>query len=336
MGKMTLKELADRLDVSVSAISLAINGKPGLSDETRSRILAEVESVGYPLKERAEQFTKILLLFCKDSGSSRPGSTHGTDYIFMDLQQGVLDLASSENCVAAIQYWDVEKPLNLDSFRDYVGILLFNSPVLSLEKLDELLSCGIPLVLVDNVFPQRKVCSVSIDNEGGIISGLEWLFSQGCRRPAFVESQNGHMRRNEMERRETYRYWMREKGLTPMWMDLVRDKELQSFKKQMQELKRKPDALFFSSDYLAFSLLPLLSEFASQNGQSCKLIGFDNLVGRIPSAYTFSSVDIKSVVRGREALLLLLRVVRDKDYPCCHIRVGTQLVVRENKGEFPI
>ena len=55
---MTLKELADRLDVSVSAISLAINGKPGLSDETRSRILAEVESVGYPLKERAEQFTK--------------------------------------------------------------------------------------------------------------------------------------------------------------------------------------------------------------------------------------------------------------------------------------
>ena len=129
---MTLKELADRLDVSVSAISLAINGKPGLSDETRSRILAEVESVGYPLKERAEQFTKILLLFCKVSGSSRPGSTHGTDYIFMDLQQGVLDLASSENCVAAIQYWDVEKPLNLDSFLDYVGILLFNSPVLSL------------------------------------------------------------------------------------------------------------------------------------------------------------------------------------------------------------
>lgn len=121
MGKMTLKELADRLDVSVSAISLAINGKPGLSDETRSRILAEVESVGYPLKERAEQFTKILLLFCKDSGSSRPGSTHGTDYIFMDLQQGVLDLASSENCVAAIQYWDVEKPLNLDSFRVMSG-----------------------------------------------------------------------------------------------------------------------------------------------------------------------------------------------------------------------
>ena len=146
------------------------------------------------------------------------------------FSRGVLDLASSENCVAAIQYWDVEKPLNLDSFRDYVGILLFNSPVLSLEKLDELLSCGIPLVLVDNVFPQRKVCSVSIDNEGGVISGLEWLFSQGCRRPAFVESQNGHMRRNEMERRETYRYWMREKGLTPMWMDLVRDKELQSLK----------------------------------------------------------------------------------------------------------
>ena len=30
MGKLTLKELAERLSVSVSAVSLAINGRPGL------------------------------------------------------------------------------------------------------------------------------------------------------------------------------------------------------------------------------------------------------------------------------------------------------------------
>ena len=46
MGKLTLKELAERLGVSVSAVSLAINGRPGLSDETRSRILTEVEAAG--------------------------------------------------------------------------------------------------------------------------------------------------------------------------------------------------------------------------------------------------------------------------------------------------
>ena len=44
MGKLTLKELAERLGVSVSAVSLAINGRPGLSDETRGRIPTEGEA----------------------------------------------------------------------------------------------------------------------------------------------------------------------------------------------------------------------------------------------------------------------------------------------------
>lgn len=330
MGKLTLKELADRLGVSVSAISLAINGKPGLSEETRGRILAEAESAGYQIKERAEQFTRILLLFCKAPGSPRPGSMHGTDYIFMDLQQGVLDLASGENCTAAIQYWDVEKPLNPDFLRNYEGILLFNSPLLSLPQLDELLSCEIPVVLVDNVFPQRKVCSVSIDNEGGIISGLEWLFSQGCCSPAFVEHQSSHMRRNEMERRETYQYWMKAKGLTPIWLCLARNREMESIERQIGEMKKKPDALFFSSDYLAFTVMPLLSGRETQDGGRYKLMGFDNLVGRIPSPCPFSSVEINSAVRGREALRLLLNMIRNKEYPCCHVRVGTQLVVRDS------
>ena len=65
MGKLTLKELAERLGVSVSAVSLAINGRPGLSDETRSRILTEVEAAGYQVKKSAAPATRILLLFCR-------------------------------------------------------------------------------------------------------------------------------------------------------------------------------------------------------------------------------------------------------------------------------
>ena len=63
---MTLKELADRLDVSVSAISLAINGKPGLSDETRSRILAEVESVEMCIRDSSRGKNRY---HCPENGS---------------------------------------------------------------------------------------------------------------------------------------------------------------------------------------------------------------------------------------------------------------------------
>ena len=88
MGKLTLKELAERLGVSVSAVSLAINGRPGLSDETRSRILTEVEAAGYQVKKSAAPATRILLLFCRTAAGPLFSGTSGTDYIFMDLQRG--------------------------------------------------------------------------------------------------------------------------------------------------------------------------------------------------------------------------------------------------------
>ena len=38
---ITAKEIAEKLGVSPSAVSLALNGKPGVSVATRERILAE-------------------------------------------------------------------------------------------------------------------------------------------------------------------------------------------------------------------------------------------------------------------------------------------------------
>lgn len=147
MGKITLKTLAERLGVSVSAISLAINGRPGLSDETRDRILNEVEKAGYQVRKDTAPSTRILLLFCRTSVASLLNSSSRTDYIFMDLQRGILDLASQKNCVTTIQYWDIDGPLNFEVLRDCEGILLFNAPLLS------------PRTIERAIFPAYSRCS---------------------------------------------------------------------------------------------------------------------------------------------------------------------------------
>lgn len=332
MGKITLKTLAERLGVSVSAISLAINGRPGLSDETRDRILNEVEKAGYQVRKDTAPSTRILLLFCRTSVASLLNSSSRTDYIFMDLQRGILDLASQKNCVTTIQYWDIDGPLNFEVLRDCEGILLFNAPLLSPGQLNELLSLHIPVVLVDHALPGRQVYSVSIDNDGGVIQGLDWLYACGCRRPVFVEPEAGHMHLNERERRDAYIRWMKEKELSPVWLYLPANREFEFFREQLEAADEMPDAFFFSSDYLAFSLLPLLAEAEAYKDKLPGIVGFDNLVGRIPSPYTFSSIDINSETRGREALRLLLRQIQERNCPYCHVRIVTQLVVHGEKN----
>lgn len=44
---ITAKKIAEKLNLSPSAVSLALNGKPGVSDSTRELVLAEAERMGY-------------------------------------------------------------------------------------------------------------------------------------------------------------------------------------------------------------------------------------------------------------------------------------------------
>lgn len=45
--KITMKQIAELHGVSVNAVSLALNNKPGVSDEMRSKILRTAEETGY-------------------------------------------------------------------------------------------------------------------------------------------------------------------------------------------------------------------------------------------------------------------------------------------------
>jgi len=53
MTSITAKELAARLNLSESAISLALNDKPGVSRETRKRVLDAARELGYDFSRKA-------------------------------------------------------------------------------------------------------------------------------------------------------------------------------------------------------------------------------------------------------------------------------------------
>lgn len=51
----TAKDIAQLSGVSLSAVSIALNGKPGISDETRKRILDTAQKLGYTKRSWNEQ-----------------------------------------------------------------------------------------------------------------------------------------------------------------------------------------------------------------------------------------------------------------------------------------
>ena len=60
--KVTMKDIAKKLNVSINAVSIALNDKPGVSDEMRLLILKTADEMGYINEKR-----KYLSVFSKSN-----------------------------------------------------------------------------------------------------------------------------------------------------------------------------------------------------------------------------------------------------------------------------
>ena len=64
MSTITAKELARLLHLSESAVSLALNNKPGVSRETRKRVVEEARARGYDFSRKAMSTEKKKGTIC--------------------------------------------------------------------------------------------------------------------------------------------------------------------------------------------------------------------------------------------------------------------------------
>ena len=55
-----IKDVAEVLGVSQATVSLVLNNKPGISDETRQRVMKKAEELGYDISSIAKAETKNI------------------------------------------------------------------------------------------------------------------------------------------------------------------------------------------------------------------------------------------------------------------------------------
>ena len=103
--KITLKTLSERLGISTMAVSLAINGKPGVSEGTRMRVLALAEELNYRPDAIAQSLrlseTKTLGLVIADStlslfapiidGVEKTAAEYGYQIILVNAHSNALE-----------------------------------------------------------------------------------------------------------------------------------------------------------------------------------------------------------------------------------------------------
>src|SRR3954471_22991993 len=146
-ARVTIADIAARAGVSKGAVSYALNGRPGLSEATRARILAIADEMGwYP--NRAPRALSAARADACGLVLARPAKILGLEPFFMDFISGVeSELAARSQALTLQLVRDVEEEVGVYrrwwSERRVDGVLMVD-PRVEDPRADALVQIGLP------------------------------------------------------------------------------------------------------------------------------------------------------------------------------------------------
>jgi LacI family transcriptional regulator len=206
------------------------------------------------------------------------------------------------------------------------GIVLVGA--LSQEVVESVVTSGqLPIVLVDNCFPNCVWDSVMIDNSRGAHLATELLVSQGHRHIALI---SGPDHPSITGRRAGYEETLQRHHLHPTIITTADLEPPDGEGAVLELLRRAPEttAIVCSNDSQAIGALRKLQELGYNVPGDFSLVGFDdiNLVQFTSPPLTTVRVDRRAL--GQIATQLLLGRINTPDRPPVKTVVGVELIER--------
>lgn len=317
MNKNSIKEAARLAGVSVASVSRALNGKPGISEKTRQRIIDICNELGYQPSDAARR-----LKFGKNNhvGISLGRSDKAHSHYISSLFEHVHALLSEEGLIVNIYPYD-----SFDSMvRDTSGVILTGVEEDD-SRLSGLRKASLPFVSIGQVKDEFWVCPD--DYQGGQLAASH-LLNQGCKEFLIVES--ALRGKGTKSRTMGFQKSIQEQGFiaSQLYVDDTLAVELQTYRTLMKVLKKnasKFDAIFCENDDIAYGAMLACKDSEVAVPDDLKIVGFDDLPGIFDSITTVHQ-DIHQIAKNAVELLYK---ARNGDDPESRL-LSVNLVVRES------
>ncbi|MHA6249310.1 LacI family DNA-binding transcriptional regulator [Pontibacter sp. CAU 1760] len=300
--KVTIHDIAQKLNITASTVSRALNDNPRISDQTKKAVLKAAKQLNYQPNHIAAALRngKSFLI-----GIIVPTADRA---FFASVVRGIEEMANNLNyrVIISQSYDSFDKEAQtidaLLSARVDGIIASIGKNTESFEHYQRILDKHIPLVLFDRTTDALEVSQVMIDDHLGAYKAVEHLIQQGCRRIAhFTSSKKVSIFK---ERLRGYTEALRDHGI-PYDEELVVKSNLQlqdgrESMEQLLRLKDRPDAIFSASDFAAMGAMQVLKENKFKIPQDVALAGFSNDPFTSFTDPALTTVDQFSITMGKK------------------------------------
>ena len=312
---VSMKDIAKKCGVSVATVSKALNGQKDIGEETRRRICAAAEEMGYmansvarALKTNRSFNLGVLVVDERRSGLGHEyfstilegfkaeAEIHGYDITFINSHVGNQPTSYVKHC----------------RYRGLDGVVIacvnFNDP-----RILELAASDIPLVTIDHIFEGHT--AILSDNSDGVEALVRYAYSKGHRNIAFLHGEDSAVTRRRLE---GFRRACQDLGLTipENWIlpCIYHDPDLceQQTRKLLQQ-EELPSCILFPDDFsfigghnallAAGYTIPRLTTF----GKSISAIGYDGInLARMMQLTTYTQ---NAYLIGKTAAIRLIHSI---------------------------
>jgi DNA-binding LacI/PurR family transcriptional regulator len=314
-ARVTLGDVARRAGASPAAASLALRGRPGVSDATRRRIAKAAADLGYhvrPIPVSTAERTIGVLVAARTDGRADP--SYG-------------GIVAAMNHLGASRRWDVrlgllaidddDVPIGVPPLAgnaDLDGYVVI-APWLPAEAVAAF--GGRPIVLVDgDTDADDDMTTVIADDASGAADATRLLLVAGHRRIALVGTTRDGPG-SVLERRRGYQDELRAVGLAPRFVDGPPNERLRLAATVVAlALEAELTAVVCGSDVVALAVLAAARAAGVDVPRDLSVVGFDDIDAARLSDPPLTTVSVDRAAMGRLAFAVLEhRIARRADPP---------------------
>ena len=337
------KEIAEELGISPATLSLIANNKPGISEETRKRVISQLIERGYDyvlseevLKPRISEnaVKNIGFVIYRETGDLLENNS-----FFPLIMDGMEFAARSHgyglNYINVYQK-SIDQDLQYISDSGCAGFVLFSTE-LHRKDVDRFRKLGIPFVILDNYFRGCEINCVTVGNEEGIFSAMRYLVQRGHRKIGYLKSgididsfkeryQCAVSAAKEMEAEPLERYcWT---------IGYPIEQAAKGMAKLLEDHPDLPTAFLSDNDLVSIGAMRALRGAGYRVPEDVSLIGYDDRPVCTMTQPQLTSVRIPRNAFGGESVELIIRLIEGHVRGCVKTEVYCDIAERNSVADL--
>ncbi|NRB16153.1 MAG: LacI family DNA-binding transcriptional regulator [Rhodobacteraceae bacterium] len=329
--RVSIKQVADKAGVSAATVSLVLNGKGRISEQTQKKVRKAAASMKFILNKSASRLRsgRSLLIGLIVNDISNP--------FFAEMSYDIETVAADSGYLSVIANTkdDLDRQSSVIETmigQGVAGLIISAASGSDDASFQTIRDHGIPYVLCVRDVRDFSADFVGFDNYQAGVIAAKHLLSQGLDKLAFIGGSQTN--ENRKQRLQGVSDTLAKNGHTLLDERIFAGSATRQFGAEatakLLEVDRDMSAIVCFNDYVALGAYEALNRSGLKIGQNIGVIGFDNVPESASWTPPLTTVELHPRAIGRRTAKAMLSAINEPIVAPERIYLAPHLVVRDS------